>query len=118
MTIVLARVLKKSASKGLSAARASDDPEQSADSGPRDAVLPRVAGLGLAATGVAHFVSPKLFEPITKPAFPENTTQWTYSNGATETLVGLVIANKRTRKLGYVALIGYIAFLASRVLKA
>lgn len=118
MTIVLARVLKKSAGAGLSAARASKSSEPDTETDSRDAVLPRVAGLGLAATGVAHFITPKTFEPITKPAFPEDTTKWTYTNGATETLVGLAIANKRTRKLGYLGLIGYIGFLASRVLRA
>lgn len=118
MTIVLTRVLKKSAGAGLSAARASRAPDQDADTRSPDAVLPRVAGFGLAATGLAHFVSPQVFEPITKAAFPENTTRWTYSNGATETLVGLAISNRRTRKIGYVGLIGYIGFLASRVLKA
>ena len=92
--------------------------EQGAPAAPRNAILPRVLGLGLAATGVAHFISPRLFEPITKPAFPENTTRWTYSNGACETLIGLAIANKLTRTVGYVGLIGYVGFLASRVLRA
>ena len=118
MTIVLARVLKKSAGAGLSAVRASRSSDQDIDTQSRDAVLPRVAGFGLAATGLAHFVSPRAFEPTTKLVFPENTTQWTYSNGATETLVGLAIANKRTRKIGYVGLVAYIGFLASRVLTA
>jgi uncharacterized membrane protein len=92
--------------------------EHGADAAPRDAILPRVLGLGLAATGVAHFISPKLFEPITKPAFPENTARWTYSNGASETLIGLAIANKPTRAVGYVGLVGYVGFLASRALRA
>ncbi|PXW35460.1 hypothetical protein [Nocardia sp. 348MFTsu5.1] len=86
------------------------------EAAPREGVLLTVAGLGLAATGIAHFVSPKLFEPITKPAFPENTTRWTYTNGASETLIGLAIANKRTRRFGYIGLVGYLGFLASRVI--
>jgi hypothetical protein len=33
----------------------------------------RFSGLALAGAGLARFTSPKLFEPITKAAFPRNT---------------------------------------------
>jgi uncharacterized membrane protein len=76
----------------------------------------RLFGLLLAGSGVAHFAAPALFEPVTKVAFPEDTEQWTYRNGATEVAIGLALAGKRTRKLGTVGLLGYVGFLGSRVL--
>lgn len=83
-----------------------------------DSLLPRIIGLGIAGTGVAHFIAPGVFEPITKPAFPENTREWTYANGATETLIGLAIANRATRLLGAAGLVGYVGFLGSRIATA
>lgn len=83
-----------------------------------DSLLPRIIGLGIAGTGVAHFIAPGIFEPITKPAFPENTREWTYANGATETLIGLAIANRPTRLLGVAGLVGYVGFLGSRIATA
>lgn len=83
-----------------------------------DSVLPRIIGLGIAGTGVAHFVVPTVFESITKPAFPENTREWIYANGATETVIGLAIANRPTRLVGLVGLVGYVGFLGSRIASA
>lgn len=80
-----------------------------------DSLIPRIVGLGIAGTGVAHFIAPAIFEPITKPAFPENTREWTYANGATETVIGLAIANRPTRLLGIAGLVGYVGFLGSRI---
>lgn len=80
-----------------------------------DSLLPRIFGLGFAGTGAAHLIAPAVFEPITKPAFPENTRQWVYANGATETVIGLAIANRPTRLLGIAGLVGYVGFLGSRI---
>ena len=49
----------------------------------------RVSGLALAGAGLAHFTSPRLWEPITKSAFPRNTRQHVYTNGGIETVLGL-----------------------------
>jgi hypothetical protein len=49
----------------------------------------RFSGLALAGTGVAHFTSPRLWEPITKTAFPHNTRQHVYTNAGIETVWGL-----------------------------
>jgi uncharacterized membrane protein len=51
--------------------------------------LARFSGLALAGAGLSHFTSPKLFEPITKAAFPRNTRQHAYTNGGIETVLGL-----------------------------
>jgi len=57
-------------------------------------------GGGLAAVGLTHFVKPELFAPITAPVFPEDTTTWTYRNGACETAIGVALVSPRTRRLG------------------
>lgn len=77
-----------------------------------------LSGLGLAATGIAHFVAPQLFKPITAPVFPENTDEWIKRNGASETVIGFAIASPATRRLGFLGLMVYGAFLGSRAAKA
>jgi hypothetical protein len=81
-------------------------------------VLPKLIGWGIAGTGLAHFVVPQAFESITKPAFPENTREWIYANGASETLIGLAISDSRTRVYGLAGLAAYVGFLGSRVVRA
>ena len=61
--------------------------------------LIQIAGLGVAATGLSHFVRPAMFESITVSAFPENTLQHTYVNGGIETAIGLGLIAPQTRKL-------------------
>ncbi|GGF95424.1 hypothetical protein GCM10007304_06600 [Rhodococcoides trifolii] len=79
---------------------------------------PTVLGIGLAATGAAHFVAPDAFAGITSAAFPKDVRTWTYRNGATELAVGTAIAIPQTRKLGFVALAGYVGFLGYRAYTA
>lgn len=76
--------------------------------------LKRTAGLLLAGTGALHFAAPKAFEPISKVAFPENTRQWIYRNGATELALGLALASDRTRKLGVAGVAAYTLWLGAR----
>ncbi|MBB5918839.1 putative membrane protein [Nocardia transvalensis] len=75
----------------------------------------RLFGLGLAGAGAAHFTAPQVFDQLTGVAFPSATRQWTYRNGFTELLLGLAIAYRRTRTVGAIGLIAYVAFLGSRV---
>ncbi len=75
----------------------------------------RLAGLLLAGTGAAHFAAPHVFDPLSKAAFPENTRQWTYRNGATEIALGLALTTKKTRLLGLAGAAGYTYWLAGRV---
>lgn len=74
-----------------------------------------VAGLALAGAGVSHFVAPALYEGLTKPAFPTNTRQHVYVDGAIETAVGLGIASPKTRKLALFGLLAYLLYLAGNV---
>jgi len=81
----------------------------------------RKIGLGLAATGIAHFVAPDAFVGITKNAFPNDTEEWVKRNGATETAIGVAMLLPKTRKLGVLGLLGYVGWLgfnAQNVAKA
>lgn len=73
--------------------------------------MTKLFGLGLAATGIAHFIAPDLFKDMTKVAFPNNTDQAIQQNGAIETAVGLAIAGSKTRKLGFLGLLAYGGWL-------
>ncbi|WP_436793822.1 hypothetical protein [Actinospongicola halichondriae] len=77
-----------------------------------------IAGVGLAATGAAHFVAPDAFRAMTEGPFPDDTDAWIKRNGATELVVGLLIAKQSTRKIGLVGLAAYAGFLGSRAAKA
>lgn len=79
--------------------------------------LVSLVGLGMAGIGVAHFVKPDAFEQITATAFPENTQQHLYLDGAAETALGLALAMPKTRKLAVIGLMGYGGYLAANVLK-
>ncbi|ALG83266.1 hypothetical protein [Gordonia phthalatica] len=84
----------------------------------RKSTLVTVAGAGLSATGLAHFVAPDMFRGITAPAFPNNTDQMLKVNGGIETVVGALIAVPRTRKAGLIGLGLYGAHLAGNMAKA
>jgi uncharacterized membrane protein len=77
-----------------------------------DSRAARLGGLTLAATGLAHFVRPQLFESVTAGAFPTDTRKHIYTNGGLETAIGLALAVPRTRKLGLAGLAGYGIYLA------
>ena len=79
--------------------------------------LPTLAGVGLAATGIAHFVAPQAFLGITRGPFPADTDTWVLRNGACETVVGAAIAVPRTRTLGYVGLAAYVGWLGLNAAK-
>ncbi len=76
-----------------------------------------VAGLALAGTGLSHFVVPQLYEGFTKPAFPTNTRQHVYIDGAIETTVGLGLAAQKTRKLAVVGLVLYLVYVAANIVR-
>jgi uncharacterized membrane protein len=69
------------------------------------------AGAALAATGVAHFAKPQLFEPLTATAFPNNTRRHVYVNGTIETALGVGLIAPQTRKFALAGLVGYLGYL-------
>jgi uncharacterized membrane protein len=76
-----------------------------------------IAGLAIAGAGLAHFVKPDAFEGLTAVAFPENTQQHIYMDGAAETVLGLALALGKTRRLAVIGLLGYGGYLAANALK-
>ncbi|QIS24034.1 hypothetical protein F6W96_06670 [Nocardia terpenica] len=76
----------------------------------------RLFGLGLAGTGAAHFLAPEPFDRLTAVAFPDETRRWTLSNGATELILGLAVASRRTRLVGLAGFLAYAAFLTQRLI--
>ena len=79
--------------------------------------LARFSGLALAGTGLAHFTSPRMWDPITKTSFPRNTRQHVYTNGGIETVLGLGFSSRQTRSLAIVGLIGYVAYLGGNAIR-
>lgn len=70
-----------------------------------------VIGAALAATGLAHFAKPQLFEAITAPAFPTNTRRHVYTNGTIETVLGAGLVAPQTRKFALAGVVGYLGYL-------
>lgn len=70
-----------------------------------------VIGAALAATGLAHFAKPELFEAITAPAFPTNTRRHIYTNGTIETVLGAGLVAPQTRKFALAGVAGYLGYL-------
>lgn len=77
----------------------------------------KLTGLAVAGTGLAHFVRPQLFEPLTVAAFPQNTRRHTYTNGSIETVIGLALTGRRTRKFGVAGLLGYAAYFIGNTVR-
>jgi uncharacterized membrane protein len=84
---------------------------------PRSSPIARFSGLVMAGLGLAHFTSPQLFESITRPAFPRQTTKHIYINGGIETVIGLGLSARQTRSLAVVGSIGYLAYLVGNALR-
>jgi hypothetical protein len=80
----------------------------------------RTAGTALAFVGASHFVTPGLYEPATTLAFPTNTRDWVYRNGATEVVLGLTLRSRRTqlRRLSVAGIAGYLLWLGVNTVKS
>ncbi|MGW0162068.1 hypothetical protein ACWDUN_22420 [Mycobacterium sp. NPDC003323] len=72
-----------------------------------------MAGVSLVGAGLAHFVAPQLFEPITKPAFPRDTARHIKTNGTIETAIGVGLLVPQTRKLAVLGALGYVVYLGA-----
>ncbi|WP_231744605.1 DoxX-like family protein [Mycobacterium sp. GA-1199] len=69
-------------------------------------------------TGAAHFVVPRLFDPVNRLGFPARARTFTYVNGGLETLMGLLMAIPRTRRLSTLVSACYVAYLTIAILLA
>jgi uncharacterized membrane protein len=77
--------------------------------------LAALIGLGVAGVGISHFVTPQLFDSMTRLAFPKDTRRHIYIDGGVETAIGLGIAAPKTRKLALIGALGYGVYLAGNV---
>lgn len=110
---IIGRRNRRRASRELAAGKPPRHPVMIAPRTP-DSLRARAFGLGLAGTGAAHFTAPRAFDPLTARAFPRATRRWTYRNGFTEMVLGLAITFRRSRPIGSVGFIAYLAFLGAR----
>ncbi|MFE9579479.1 hypothetical protein ACFYO1_24040 [Nocardia sp. NPDC006044] len=110
---IIGRRKRRKATRALAAGKPPQQPVVLTARTP-DSVRARAFGLGLAGTGAAHFTAPRAFDPLTARAFPRATRRWTYRNGFTEMVLGLAITFRRSRPIGSVGFIAYLAFLAAR----
>jgi len=79
--------------------------------------FPKYAGRALTVVGLSHFVAPQIYDGLTTAAFPENTRTHVYINGVIETVLGLGIAARKTRKLGVLGLLAYQGVLVGSVIR-
>jgi uncharacterized membrane protein len=75
-------------------------------------------GIGLAVTGLAHFIKPELFTSITAAAFPRDTDKHLQINGSIETALGLALLVPKTRKLAGLGVLGYVLYLGANGVRA
>ncbi|OCB35580.1 hypothetical protein A5676_23610 [Mycobacterium malmoense] len=68
--------------------------------------------------GVAHFLVPRIFDPINRLGFAEHARMFTYINGAIETTIGVMMANPRTKRLSAVVSACYVIHLTSNVVRS
>ncbi|MFC9432920.1 hypothetical protein [Nocardia sp. NPDC057030] len=111
---IIGRRRRRRAARALAAGKPPQHPVVRTARTP-DSARARAFGLGLAGTGAAHFTAPRAFDPLTARAFPHATRRWTYRNGFTEMVLGLAITFRRSRPIGSVGFIAYLAFLAARL---
>jgi len=78
---------------------------------------PRYAGLALAGVGLSHFTNPVLFDAMTAQAFPRDTRKHVYIDGGIETAVGLALTSSRTRTLGVIGGVAYLAYLGGNMVR-
>lgn len=67
--------------------------------------------------GVAHFLVPRIFDPINRLGFAEHARMFTYINGAIETTIGVMMANPRTRRQSTIVSACYVIHLTSNIVR-
>lgn len=75
-------------------------------------------GMSVMAVGLAHFVRPRIFEPITKLGFPERPRTFVYINGAVETSIGLLLAVPRFRTASVIVALCYGFHFGGNVIRS
>ncbi|MGV0791505.1 MauE/DoxX family redox-associated membrane protein [Mycolicibacterium sp. XJ1819] len=78
----------------------------------------QLLGLMVSLIGAAHFVVPRLFDPVNRLGFPTRARTFTYVNGGLETLLGLLMAVPRTRRLSMAVSACYVTYLTVAIVLA
>lgn len=78
----------------------------------------RILGCTVAAIGLAHFVFPKVFDPINRLGFPRHPRTFTYINGGIESVMGVLMANRRTRRQATILSTCYVIHLTVNIIRA
>jgi uncharacterized membrane protein len=83
----------------------------------RDDRATRYLAPAVIAIGFAHFLVPKVFDPINRLGFPHRARKFTYINGAIEILIGVLLAFPRTRKGSYAVSTCYVVHLIGNIVR-
>jgi uncharacterized membrane protein len=75
-----------------------------------------VGGFGLAASGAAHLLCPRAFEPVNRMAFADHIRAHVLVNGAIETGLGVALLNTRTRRAALAVTIVYLTYFNASLL--
>ncbi len=67
--------------------------------------------------GVAHFLVPRIFDPINRVGFAEHARMFTYINGAIETTIGVMMANPRMSRQLTIVSACYVIHLTSNIVR-
>jgi uncharacterized membrane protein len=76
----------------------------------KDSRFARYGGFVLAGIGLAHYAKPEAFESLTRMAFHDDVRQHTLINGGIEAALGVALANRPTRRIAVVGLLGYLGY--------
>ncbi|WP_102417355.1 hypothetical protein [Mycobacterium sp. 4858] len=88
-----------------------------ADIDNRSAHTRQALGLLSSSIGVAHFLVPRIFDPINRLGFPNHARTFTYVNGAIETALGVVLLRTHTRRPTAVLSTCYLTYLTINILR-
>lgn len=75
-------------------------------------------GRAVLAIGLAHFAIPEAFDPINRLGFPGHTRTFTYINGGVESLLGVLMANRRTSRKARILSACYVIHLTGNIVRA
>jgi uncharacterized membrane protein len=76
-----------------------------------------VWGLAVTAVGASHFGMPDAFASVNRLAFGRHDRVHSYANGAIETLIGLGLSHRKTRRLALAGALPYSLYLGINVVR-
>lgn len=83
---------------------------------PRSERWALIGGSALAASGVAHLLCPRAFEPVNRMAFENRIRAHVLINGGIEAALGLALLDSRTRRTAAIATAVYLTYFNASLL--